>query len=181
MIPTLPTELIAYIQKLAEDGEEPSERLRIRSRFERVSKLWYNMVDYFTHLIIIKTTDATRLSKKMSSSKMRDLLGAKSKSIYAEPCLFNTTAMHKLVGIFKWLNAVESVEIRAVNGFTDFTGTARSTAYSCNVLLFGLATLPNVQHFTISGGGKDHDRSYRTVSWTYLSADGWIVCVSASP
>lgn len=153
MIPTLPTKLIAHIQVLAEDGEEPSERLRIRSRFERVSKSWYNMIDYFTNLIIIKTTDVTRLSKKMSNKKMRDLVGAKTRSIFFSPAEFHKApTMKKLTGLLKWLVNVESIKIDRTGGWIDLSGSApRKGGHSGKALFDALSKLSKVKHFTLLG------------------------------
>lgn len=152
MIPTLPPELIVHIHKLAEEDEPPPERLKIRSRFERVSKSWYNMIDYFTHLIIIKVADLTRLGQGLSSSRTRAALGSETRSIYFDTKEFGTEEMQGFDGLFQWLPNVHTLEVCAVKGCIDFSCDTQGTIHAGQVPFRELDQLSSLRHLIIIGG-----------------------------
>lgn len=158
MIPTLPNELILRIHSLAEEGLPGADKLRQRSTLELVCKTWYNMIDYYTHLILIKVTDLTRLTRKMSNKKMQTLLGGKTRSLFLDCTAFKTPDIKKFCGLLKWLVALESLEIRETGGSLNLSGVSWTGAnYRGPALFAGLERLSNLKHFTLRGQVGDED------------------------
>jgi hypothetical protein len=154
----LPPEVIAHIHALAEDEETPGKIKRLRATFELVNKEWYNIVDYFTHIVITKLSDVTRLTTKLRSSKLRALLMAKTKSIsLVLHDIERSGDVKRVCGLLKWVNQAESVSIEDVNG----AALTRFEPSSASSVVDGLSSFRNLRHFTFRQGLNCFGRGLR--------------------
>lgn len=154
MIPTLPTELILYIQVLAEEGEPAASRLKTRARLERVCKEWYNMIDYFTTVIIVTAFDLARLTSKLRSRKMRDQFAAKTKTIIINGFgLSNMTLMNQLPSLVRWLTNTESIQIYEIDCGLDLSHPDDGKADRGKTLIGAFRTLKHVKHLELNAWG----------------------------
>jgi hypothetical protein len=141
----LPPEVIAHIQALAEEDETPSEIKRLRATFELVNKEWYNMVDYFTHIVITQLSDVTKLTTRLRSSKLRTMLGSKTKSITVECEIGRVGDLKKLYSLLRWVDGAECVNLSglyAAGALTRHTQTGLA-------LIDSLANFGRLRHFKL--------------------------------
>jgi hypothetical protein len=105
----LPPELIAHIQRLAEDDcAGLAERKEVRATMELVCKDWYRAAEHLAHVVLEGVADVARLSRELRSSKLRELLGAKTKTVSVNVSGFAQMAdVNKLSALLRWVTAVE--------------------------------------------------------------------------
>ncbi len=143
-LPRLPPEMIARIQALAEEGQSAREINKLRATFELVNKEWYGIVDYLTHIVVAKLSDLSKLTAKLRSSKLRALLGSKTKSVTIEGNYFGTAERKKLLNLLERVNGVESLD------FANWTVAEALDREKPSGVAFTdlLATFTNLRHFT---------------------------------
>jgi hypothetical protein len=144
----LPPEVISHIQRLAEEGESAAQIKHLRATFELVNKEWYNMVDYFTHIVVTKLSDVTKLTTKLRSSRLRTVLGSKTKSITVECDMWRASELKKLYGLFRWVKGAESVSL---TGVSSLSGLERRTRAGI-AFTDALAHFTRLRHFTLGTG-----------------------------
>ncbi len=165
-VPRLPPEVIARIQGWAEVGQSPAERLKLRARFELVNKEWYSIVDYLTHIVIAKLSDLTKLTTKLRSSRLRAMLGSKTKSVTIAGQGWTVADRGKAYSLLKWVGGVESVD------FAEWTGAEPLDRAHSSGLPFTelLATFTNLRRFTIGHTHYNPSSIQWLVSIEYLLA-----------
>ncbi len=145
LVPRLPPEVIARIQGWAEAGESPAERLRLRATFELVNKEWYGIVDYLTHILVAKLSDLTKLTTKLRSSKLRSMLGSKTKSVTIEGYFWKAAERKKVYRLLERVCGAESIYFGEWTGAVDLDRTQPSGVAFTDLL----ATFTNLRYFTI--------------------------------
>lgn len=142
----LPPELIAQIQRLAEDDcESVAERKKVRSTMELVCKDWYRAVDPLAHVILEAASDVARLRSKLRSSKLRAVVGAMTKAVSVDLDGFRAAAAgQQLGGLLKWFTQADRLHLEGLFS----VGRAQPVEEIMTSVIEALAHLAQVRHLS---------------------------------
>ena len=159
MVPRLPPELIAQIQAQAGEDQPNFERQRLRAKFELVNREWYNLVNHFSHLIILRLSDIHTLGARRRGAPLSHLLGAKTKAISIEMHALNDQdGVEEVAGLLEMCSNVRSVRLSLGGRGLGLEGRAGAGP----ILINALASLENVRYFTSTAPSYTHPTTHFT-------------------